>query len=546
MKRIPIGLSDFKHLIEEDFYYFDKTKFIDEIIQDGAQVKLFTRPRRFGKTLNMSMLKYFFDIKEAEENRKIFKDLYIEKTESFKEQGQYPVIFLSLKDLKARTWEIMEKDIKSTVARLFSEYKYLLKDLDKFDTITFENVIMKDIELENLKEILKFLTKILYEKYSKKVIILIDEYDSPLVSAYTNGYYEKVKNFFKTFYSTVLKDNTYLQMGILTGIIRVIKAGIFSDLNNLRTYTILSDDYTDSYGLTEEEVEKSLKDYGIEAEISKVKDWYDGYKFGDSEVYNPWSILNFLQDKKLRAYWVDTSGNDLINNVLKMRNKNIITALERLFNGEGLRQNLSGTSDLSKILSDDEIWELLLFSGYLTVEEKINQDNYILRLPNKEVKSLFRKTFIETYIARGSKLSFLMESLIENKIEDYEENLQEILLTSVSYNDTKKGNEAFYHGLIMGMGLYLEGEYITKSNIESGLGRYDFLIEPKNKSKRAFIMEFKSTDSVEKLEEVSKEALQQIEDKKYNVSLKQNGIKEITYIGIAFCRKQIKISYKSE
>ena len=546
MKRIPIGLSDFKHLIEEDFYYFDKTKFIDEIIQDGAQVKLFTRPRRFGKTLNMSMLKYFFDIKEAEKNKKLFKDLYIEKTESFKEQGQYPVIFLSLKDLKATTWEEMQKDIKSTVARLFSEYKYLLKDLDKFDTITFENVIMKNIELENLKEILKFLTKILYEKYSKKVVILIDEYDSPLVSAYTNGYYEKVKNFFKTFYSTVLKDNTYLQMGILTGIIRVIKAGIFSDLNNLRTYTILSDVYTDSYGLTEEEVEKSLKDYGIEAEISKVKDWYDGYKFGDSEVYNPWSILNFLQDKELRAYWVDTSGNDLINNVLKMRNKNIITALERLFNGDGLKQNLSGTSDLSKILSDDEIWELLLFSGYLTVEEKINQDNYILRLPNKEVKSLFRKTFIETYIARGSKLSFLMESLIENKIEDYEENLQEILLTSVSYNDTKKGNEAFYHGLIMGMGLYLEGEYITKSNIESGLGRYDFLIEPKNKSKRAFIMEFKSTDSVEKLEEVSKEALQQIEDKKYDISLKQNGIKEITYIGIAFCGKQIKISYKSE
>ena len=546
MKRIPIGLSDFKHLIEEDFYYFDKTKFIDEIIQDGAQVKLFTRPRRFGKTLNISMLKYFFDIKEAEKNKKLFKDLYIEKTESFKEQGQYPVIFLSLKDLKATTWEEMQKDIKLTVARLFSEYKYLLKDLDKFDTITFENVIMKNIELENLKEILKFLTKILYEKYSKKVVILIDEYDSPLVSAYTNGYYEKVKNFFKTFYSTVLKDNTYLQMGILTGIIRVIKAGIFSDLNNLRTYTILSDDYTDIYGLTEEEVEKSLKDYGIEAEISKVKDWYDGYKFGDSEVYNPWSILNFLQDKELRAYWVDTSGNDLINNVLKMTNKNIITALERLFNGNGLKQNLSGTSDLSKILSDDEVWELLLFSGYLTVEEKINQDNYILRLPNKEVKSLFRKTFIETYIARGSKLSFLMESLIENKIEDYEENLQEILLTSVSYNDTKKGNEAFYHGLIMGMGLYLEGEYITKSNIESGLGRYDFLIEPKNKSKRAFIMEFKSTDGVEKLEEVSKEALQQIEDKKYNVSLKQNGIKEITYIGIAFCRKQIKISYKSE
>ena len=546
MKRIPIGLSDFKHLIEEDFYYFDKTKFIDEIIQDGAQVKVFTRPRRFGKTLNMSMLKYFFDIKEAEKNKKLFKDLYIEKTESFKEQGQYPVIFLSLKDLKATTWEEMQKDIKSTVARLFSEYKYLLKDLDKFDTITFENVIMKNIELENLKEILKFLTKILYEKYSKKVVILIDEYDSPLVSAYTNGYYEKVKNFFKTFYSTVLKDNTYLQMGILTGIIRVIKAGIFSDLNNLRTYTILSDVYTDSYGLTEEEVGKSLKDYGIEAEISKVKDWYDGYKFGDSEVYNPWSILNFLQDKELRAYWVDTSGNDLINDVLKQITKDTIRALERLFDGEGLRQNISGTSDLSKLLNENELWELLLFSGYLTIEEKIDQKNYILRLPNKEVKELFKDSFLEKYFGRGNKLSDLMEALTENRIEDYEENLQEVLLTSVSYNDTKKGNEAFYHGLIMGMGLYLEGEYITKSNIESGLGRYDFLIEPKNKSKRAFIMEFKSTDSVEKLEEISKEALQQIEDKKYDISLKQNGIKEITYIGIAFCGKQIKISYKNK
>ena len=546
MKRIPIGLSDFKHLIEEDFYYFDKTKFIDEIIKDGAQVKLFTRPRRFGKTLNMSMLKYFFDIKEAEENRKLFKNLYIEKTESFKEQGQYPVIFLSLKDLKARTWEEMQEKIVVTLSDFFSEYEYLLKELNENDTDKFKKVLREEANLSNLGTILKFLTKILYEKYNKKVAVLIDEYDSPLVSAYINGYYGKAKDFFKTFYSTVLKDNNYLQMGVLTGIIRVIKAGIFSDLNNLRTYTILSDDYTDIYGLTEEEVEKSLKDYGIEAEISNVKDWYDGYKFGDSEVYNPWSILNYLQDKELRAYWVDTSGNDLINNVLKMTNKNIITALERLFNGDGLKQNLSGTSDLSKILSDDEIWELLLFSGYLTIEEKIDQDNYILRLPNKEVKSLFRKTFIETYIARGSKLSFLMESLIENKIEDYEENLQEILLTSVSYNDTKKGNEAFYHGLIMGMGLYLEGEYITKSNIESGLGRYDFLIEPKNKSKRAFIMEFKSTDSVEKLEEVSKEALKQIEDKKYDISLKQNGIKEITYIGIAFCGKQIKISYKSE
>ena len=544
MKRLAIGLSDFKHLIEEDFYYFDKTKFIEEVIKDGSQVKLFARPRRFGKTLNMSMLKYFFDIENKEENKEIFKDLYIEKTESFKEQGQYPVIFLSLKDLKALTWEQMEKTIKSAISRLFSEYKYLLNDLDKFDTLTFENILLKNTELEDLKEALKFLTRILYEKYNKKVVVLIDEYDSPLVSAYINGYYEKAKDFFKTFYSTVLKDNSYLQMGVLTGIIRVIKAGIFSDLNNLSTYTILSDVYTDSYGLTEEEVEKSLKYYGIEQEISNVKDWYDGYKFGDSEVYNPWSILNFLQYKELRAYWVDTSGNDLINDVLKKITKNTIEALERLFNGEGLKQNISGTSDLSKLLSEEELWELMLFSGYLTVEEKIDQKNYVLRLPNKEIKELFRDTFLEKYFGRGSKLLYLMEALTENRIDEYEERLQEILLTSVSYNDTKKGNEAFYHGLIMGMGLYLEGEYITKSNIESGLGRYDFVIEPKNKTKRAFIMEFKSTDNIEKLEEVSKEALEQIENKKYDVSLKQNDIKDITYMGIAFCGKEIKIEYK--
>ena len=546
MKRIPIGLSDFKHLIEEDFYYFDKTKFIDEVIKDGAQVKLFARPRRFGKTLNMSMLKYFFDIKEAEENRKLFKNLYIEKTENFKEQGQYPVVFLSLKDLKATTWEEMEKDIKSTIASLFLEYEDLYYELGEFDKPLFKKIAIKEVDIENLKDALKVLVKILYKKYNEKVVVLIDEYDSPLVSAYINGYYEKVKNFFKTFYSTVLKDNTCLQMGVLTGIIRVIKAGIFSDLNNLRTYTILSDDYTDSYGLTEKEVEKSLKDYGLEYEISKVKDWYDGYRFGNSEVYNPWSILNFLRFKELRAYWVDTSGNDLINDVLKKITKDTVRALERLFNGEGLRQNISGTSDLSKLLDENELWELLLFSGYLTIEEKVDQDNYILRLPNKEVRTLYRKTFFEKYFGRGNKLSDLMEALTENRIDEYEEKLQEILLTSVSYNDTKKGNEAFYHGLIMGMGLYLEGDYITKSNIESGLGRYDFSVEPKNKNKRAFIMEFKSTDSVEKLEEVSKEALEQIENKKYDISLKQNGIKEITYIGIAFCGKQIKMSYKSE
>ena len=544
MKKLPIGLSDFKELIEENYYYFDKTNLIDEVIKDGSKVKLFARPRRFGKTLNMSMLKYFFDIKEAEENRKLFKDLYIEKTENFKEQGQYPVIFLSLKDLKARTWEEMERGIKNLLQEVFSEHKYLIKELDEFDLSILKKIINKEVELEGLKSSLKFLTKILYEKYNKKVVVLIDEYDAPLVSAYHNKYYEKAKNFFKTFYSSVLKDNPYLQMGVMTGIIRVIKAGIFSDLNNLNTYTILSDFYLNCYGLTEEEVKKSLIDYNLEYEMGDVKDWYDGYRFGKSEVYNPWSILNFLHAKELRAYWVDTSGNDLINDVLKIVRKDIIRDLKKLFDGEGLKQNLSGTSDLSRLLSEEEIWELMLFSGYLTVEEKIDEDYYILRLPNKEVRRLFKRTFIERYFGRGNKLIDLMEALTENRIEDYEETLQDILLKSVSYNDTKKGNEAFYHGFILGMSLYLEGEYIVKSNIESGLGRYDVSIEPKNKNKRGYILEFKATDNVDKLEEISKEALKQIEEGKYSSTLRQTNTKEILYLGIAFCGKQIKVSYK--
>ena len=544
MKKLPIGLSDFKELIEENYYYFDKTNFIDEVIKDGSKVKLFARPRRFGKTLNMSMLKYFFDIKEAEENRKLFKDLYIEKTENFKEQGQYPVIFLSLKDLKARTWEEMERGIKNLLQEVFSEHKYLIKELDEFDLSILKKIINKEVELEGLKSSLKFLTKILYEKYNKKVVVLIDEYDAPLVSAYHNKYYEKAKDFFKTFYSSVLKDNAYLQMGVMTGIIRVIKAGIFSDLNNLNTYTILSDFYLNCYGLTEEEVKKALIDYNLEYEMGDVKDWYDGYRFGKSEVYNPWSILNFLHAKELRAYWVDTSGNDLINDVLKIVRKDIIRDLKKLFDGEGLKQNLSGTSDLSRLLSEEEIWELMLFSGYLTVEEKIDEDYYILRLPNKEVRRLFKRTFIERYFGRGNKLIDLMEALTENRIEDYEETLQDILLKSVSYNDTKKGNEAFYHGFILGMSLYLEGEYIVKSNIESGLGRYDVSIEPKNKNKRGYILEFKATDNVDKLEEISKEALKQIEEGKYSSTLRQTNTKEILYLGIAFCGKQIKVSYK--
>ena len=390
MKRIGIGVSDFKHLIEEDFYYFDKTKFIDEIIKDGAQVKLFTRPRRFGKTLNMSMLKYFFDIKKADENRKLFKDLYIEKTESFKEQGQYPVIFLSLKDLKARTCEEMERKIIIPLSDFLSEYEYLLNELTGINFENLKNIVYKKASIDDLTTALKFLTKILYEKYNKKVVVLIDEYDSPLVSAYINGYYESAKDFFKTFYSSVLKDNNYLQMGVLTGIIRVIKAGIFSDLNNLSVYSILDEKYDEDFGLTEKEVEQALKDYNIFEELNDVKFWYDGYKMGNKEVYNPWSIINFLDVKKLVAFWIKTSGNKLIKEILKTSTIDVNESLTKLFNGEDVEETITGNSDLSSLLNYEDVWELLVFSGYLTIKEKIDRRNYILKIPNQEIREFFK------------------------------------------------------------------------------------------------------------------------------------------------------------
>ena len=543
MKKIPIGIDDFKKIRENNYYYIDKTNFIEEIGKNTGKTLLFTRPRRFGKTLNMSMLKYFFDIKNKEENKKLFQNLYIEKSDFFEEQGAYPVVYISLKGIKADTWESSFFLIKSLISSIYNEFEYIREKLNESQLESFNKIWLKKDDGE-YRNALKNLTSFLYEYYKKEVILLIDEYDSPLINAYEYGFYDEAVLFFKVFYGEALKTNPYLKMGIMTGIIRVIKAGIFSDLNNLKVYSILEKEYSDFYGFTQEEVEKALKNFNIEYELPEVKAWYDGYRFGNSDVYNPWSILNFIQSEELRPYWIETSGNFLINDILKNVSTETIEMLENLFNGINIEENINGNSDLSVLMREDEIWELLLFSGYLTIEEKVDQKNYILRLPNKEVKELFKDSFLEKYFGRGNKLSDLMEALTENRIEDYEESLQEILLTSVSYNDTKKGNEAFYHGLIMGMGLYLEGEYITKSNIESGLGRYDFLIEPKNKSKRAFIMEFKSTDSVEKLEEVSKEALKQIEDKKYDVSLKQNGINEITYIGIAFCGKEIKISFK--
>ena len=541
MKKIPIGVENFKEIITNNYYYVDKTKFIEKILNDGSKIKLFTRPRRFGKTLNMSTIKHFFDIKNNEENRKLFNNLDIEKSVYIKEQGQYPVIFVSMKGIKDITWEEAKSSLKILISKLYSEFKYLLDDLDEFDLPRFKKYLLADIDFANLKNALEFLTRVLYEKHKKEVILLIDEYDSPLISAYEHNYYDEAINFFKVFYGEALKTNDYLKMGIITGIIRVIKAGIFSDLNNLRVYSILDKQYSDFFGFTEKEVEKMLIDFNIEYNLPEVKSWYDGYKFGDTEVYNPWSILNFVQNRELEGYWIGTSGNFLIKEVLKDSNSEINISLEKLFNGEKIEEVITGNSDLSSLLSYHEIWELLLFSGYLTVDKKIDEDVYSLRLPNKEIRKFFKNEFIDITFG-ASEFRKTMEALRNNKIEEFEKNLQNILLKSTSYMDGK--NENFYHGLFLGMSFYLDNKYSVKSNREAGLGRYDVLIEPINKKERAFILEFKVTDSEKNLENFSKEALEQIINKKYNIELIKKGIKDITYIGIAFYKKQLRISYK--
>ena len=543
MKKIPIGIDDFKKIRENNIYYVDKTKYIEKILVDTSEVKLFTRPRRFGKTLNMSMLKYFFDIKNKEENKKLFQNLYIKKSDFFKEQGAYPVVYISLKGIKADTWESSFFLIKSLISSIYNEFEYIREKLNESQLESFNKIWLKKDDGE-YRNALKNLTSFLYEYYKKEVILLIDEYDSPLINAYEHGYYDEAIVFFQVFYGEALKTNPYLRMGIMTGIIRVIKAGIFSDLNNLKVYSILEKEYSDFYGFTQEEVEKTLKNFNIEYELPEVKAWYDGYRFGNSDVYNPWSILNFIQSEELRPYWIETSGNFLINDILKNVSTETIEILEHLFNGISMEENISGNSDLSVLMREDEIWELLLFSGYLTIDEKIGEsyeDVYTLRLPNREVKEFFRKKFIDVNFGE-STFRKSMEALKKNNIKDFEKYLQNILLKLTSFHDTK--SEIFYHGLILGMMFYLDRDYIVKSNEESGLGRYDVSIEPRNKNNRAYILEFKVTKNEEDLEKESKEAIEQIISKKYDVSLKDRGVKGIVFLGIAFCGKLVKVNYR--
>ena len=540
-KLLPDGISDFKTLIENNYYYVDKTPFISEIGKNVGKTLLFTRPRRFGKTLNMSMLKYFFDVREAEENRKLFKGLEIQKSSYFKEQGKYPVIFISMKDIKGNTWEKLFKNLKIKISHLFSEYRFLLKEVDKIDSDFLEKIIFNDtVEESVLENSLSIFANILKRYYNQKVIILIDEYDTPLISAYRYGYYKEAKNFFSGFYSSALKDNNVLQVGVITGIIRVVRAGIFSDLNNLKEYTILNKEYDEYFGFLEEEVNNALKYYEIDFKLDEVHSWYNGYKFGDKKIYNPWSILNFLSTKEFKSYWIDTSDNYLIKDILKSADRETFDKLNNLLFGKKVEEEITGKSTLQEVLEAHDLWELLLFSGYLTIDKKIEDDIYSVKIPNNEVKKFFKDSFIE--ISFGTNLTFkrLIKTLLNNNIEDFEKNLQEILLKYMSFYDVSN-IEKVYHSFILGLMIHLEGRYHINSNGEGGLGRYDIAIEPLNKNLRGFILEFKVADSEETLEQKADEALEQIKDKKYYIELEKRGIKEMTFLGIAFYKKLLKI-----
>lgn len=563
-KKLGLGVEDFKEIITFDYYYIDKTKFIEEILLDGAKIKLFCRPRRFGKTLNISTLRYFFDIKNREKNRKLFNGLYIENSPMINEQGKYPVIFLTMKGIDSSSWNGAIKNIRDKIFELYNEYDGKINHiLTKNENKVFNKFAGKESDEEELKTSLSFLTSLLYKYYNQKVIVLIDEYDSPIISAYENGYYNEAVNFFKGFYGDVLKTNEYLHMGVLTGIVRVAQAGIFSDLNNIENYTILNKKYSQYFGLLEAEVEKALQDYDVSYKLEEVKSWYNGYRFGDSEVYNPLSILKFLSNQELGAYWINTSGNAVIKELLKNSDKMVFDTLNNLFNGKETVVYISQSIALGNNLSPDDLWELLLFSGYLTVKEKIDMNTYFVRIPNNEIMTFFKNLFVDIIFNGLGTISRLKVALLTKNLEEIISCLENLVLNAMStydirnkeaqnsdknlrlcLNNHSRSEELLdywknpYQTLLEGFLYGLEGTYLSIPNFESGDGRPDIILKPILKNKPAYILELKRLKD-RTVEKELEEALNQIKTNRYDTLLKREGINDITNIALVFDGKRV-------
>ena len=550
MTGIGIGVSDFKALRLRQNYYIDKTEFIKHIIDNQSSVILITRPRRFGKTLNMTTLRYYFDnrITDAKE---LFQNLKIMQLgeEYTSKMSSYPCIYLTFKDAGMPNYEYMLMQLKTIMMDLYFENRYLLKEAEMSggERNVFNKMLDAKADEIDLINGIKMLSRIMYQYYQKPVMLFLDEYDVPLQSAYVEGYYEKAIKFFKTFYGTTFKDNQYLEKTVITGVSRVAKESIFSGANNFKVYTVLDNKFTTDFGITEQEMDKIIQDFNVEDEKEEIKKWYDGYKIGEQEgIYNPWSIINYLADKKLQQYWVNTSSNDLIKMTLK-DSTTVKEKIERLLKNEVIEVKIDQETimvDIEK--NEDNIWGLLVGTGYLKVIEKSDGKMCKVQIPNYEIKALFEEIIDDWFDDKviGNNLRTILKDLVTLNLEEFEEKFKKLVIEMFSFMDVGENTaENFYHAFVLGMLVGLKDTYYVNSNRESGLGRYDIMLEPKDKNQNSFIMEFKvhKPEKESTMEDTIANAKKQIEEKKYEQNLIERGFTNITKMVYAFKGKEVKM-----
>ena len=549
---IGIGESDFKSLRLRKNYFIDKTMYIKNIINNQSKVVLVTRPRRFGKTLNMSMLRYFFDC-NVKEGKKLFEGLKImEQEEKYTSKlGAYPCIYLTLKDVSDVSYENMLLDLKTAILEMYREHMYLL-DSDKiypFEKEKIMDILYTREDETALKTSIKELSGYLYRHFEKPVMLFIDEYDVPIQTAYIEGYYDQAIKFLKTFYGTTFKDNSYLEKTVLTGVSRVAKESIFSGANNFKVFTVLDNEFAEDFGITSSEMDKVLQDFEVEEEKEEIKKWYDGYRIGSVEdIYNPWSILNYLTDKELKPYWVNTSSNDLIKLTLK-KSTTLKEKIERLLKGETIEVPINLETVIVGIEDkEDNIWGLMLGTGYLKVAEVVNlaEGIYKVQIPNYEIKTLFYDIVRNWFSDKvpGNDLRSLLKDLVTLNLSEFEKKFRVLVREMFSYMDVGENTaENFYHAFVLGMLVGLRDSYYVNSNRESGFGRYDIMLEPQDKNQNSFIIEFKVADDLEEktIEEVIASAKKQIEERDYESNLRERGYTKITKMVFAFKGKECKM-----